>query len=93
MYSTLRTMITKEHSLYQYCLEAASASKRLYNAALFRVRNRFTGYKKTTLTENEKQVADELDALSRFGLHTGTVKAAFPYIKLEKLMRVTDNPD
>lgn len=93
MYSVARTMITKEHPLYGYCLETASASKRLYNAALFRIRNRFTGYRKVALSDHERQVIEELGVLGASGLCTGKVKAVFSYYKLEKLMRVTGNPD
>lgn len=50
-------------SLYSYCMETTAASKRLYNAALFRIRNRFTGYRKVALTDHELQVLEELDTL------------------------------
>ena len=46
MYSVSRIMIKEQHPLYSYCMETTAASKRLYNAALFRIRNRFTGYRK-----------------------------------------------
>lgn len=93
MYSVLRTMITKEHPLFGYCLETASASRRLYNAALFRIRNRFTGYKKVALSDHEMQVIHELGVLGASGMCKGKVKAVFSYNKLEKLMRATNNPD
>lgn len=93
MYSVIRTMITKEHPLYSYCMETSSASKRLYNAAMFRIRNRFTGYKKIALSDHERQVIEELGVLGASGLCTGKVKAVFSYNQLEKLMRVTNNPD
>ena len=56
-------MIKEQHPLYSYCLETTAASKRLYNAALFRIRNRFTGYRKVALTDHELQVLEELDTL------------------------------
>ena len=52
MYSVSRIMIKEQHPLYSYCMETTAASKRLYNAALFRIRNRFTGYRKIALTDH-----------------------------------------
>lgn len=63
MYSVSRIMIKEQHPLYSYCMETTAASKRLYNAALFRIRNRFTGYRKVALTDHELQVLEELDTL------------------------------
>ena len=62
-YSVSRIMIKEQHPLYSYCMETTAASKRLYNAALFRIRNRFTGYRKVALTDHELQVLEELDTL------------------------------
>lgn len=92
MYSVTRTVIKKSHPLYGYCEEVTSASKRLYNASLFRLRNHFTGCKKDTLTKNEALVSDELKALSDTGYNVSS-SAVLSYNTLEKLMRVTDNPD
>ena len=89
MYSATRTVIKKGHPLYGYCLDVTSASKRLYNAALFRIRNRFTGSHKTSLTANESEVADELEKL----YPDGGSPAVLSYYTLERLMRVTGNPD
>ena len=93
MHSVSRIMIKEQHPLYSYCMETTAASKRLYNAALFRIRNRFTGYRKIALTEHELQVLEELDTLWKSGIHTGKIKFVLSYGRLEKLMRVTDNPD
>lgn len=93
MYSVTRILIRQQHPLYSYCLETTAASKRLYNAALFRIRNRFTGYRKVALTDHEREVMDELQVLWESGMRTGKVKAVISYTKLEKLMRVTGNPD
>ena len=66
-----------------------SEDKRLYDAALFRIRNRFTGSHKTSLTANESEVADELEKL----YPDGGSPAVLSYYTLERLMRVTGNPD
>lgn len=93
MYSVSRIMIKEQHLLYSYCMETTAASKRLYNAALFRIRNRFTGYRKVALTDHELQVLEELDTLWESGIHTEKIKSVLSYGRLEKLMRVTDSPD
>ncbi len=93
MYSVTRTVIKKGHPLYGYCLDVTSASKRLYNAALFRIRNRFTGYHKIALTDNELEVLSELNKLALSGKLKATSSSVLNYNTLEKLMRVTKNPD
>lgn len=93
MYSVTRTIIKKSHPLYGYCLDVTSASKRLYNAALFRIRNRFTGYRKIALTDNELEVLNELNTLSLSGKSKAMTSPVLNYNTLEKLMRVTNNPD
>lgn len=93
MYNTVRTIIREEHPLYEYCLKTLEASKSLYNASMFRIRNRFTGYSKASLTENEMEVAEEIRLLEQSHKITGNVKAVISYFQLEKLMRVTNNPD
>lgn len=93
MYHAIRTNVYKEHPLYAYCLKVTEASKLLYNASLFRVRNRFTGYSKTSLTENELEVAEEVRLLDASQKIKGDTKELLYYNRLEKLMRVTNNPD
>ena len=92
MYSASRTVIKKEHPLYKYCLDTALASKRLYNAALFRIRNNFTGRGKEAPTENESLVLKELKALKESGYNVKS-SSVLSYNTLEKLMRITKNPD
>lgn len=67
-------------------------SKLLYNAALFRVRNIFTGYDKEHRTENEVEVFQEVALLQRSypNMH---VRRVISYTHLEKMMRVTENAD
>ena len=92
MYSVSRTVIKRSHPLFGYCLDATSASKRVYNAALFRLRNNFTARGKENLTDNEISVADELNTLAASGYKVRS-SAVLSYNVLEKLMRVTENPD
>lgn len=67
-------------------------SKLLYNAALFRVRNIFTGYDKEHRTENEVEVFQEVALLQRSypNMH---VRRVISYTHLVKMMRVTENAD
>ena len=74
--------------MFPYFDELAHKAKNLYNASLFRIRNAFTAHGKTNLTSNEKEVLDELALLK--GQKTYHV---LEYIVLERLMRVTQNPD
>ena len=93
MYSTTRTIISKGHPLYGYCLDVTSASKRLYNAALFRIRNHFTAYNKITLTDNELEVLTEIEKLPPSDKAKAMASPVLNRYTIEKLMRVTDNPD
>ena len=67
-------------------------SKNLYNAALFRIRQVFTGWEKEERTQNEEEVFGELR----------TMQAAYPKVKvgrvlsyraLDAVMRANNNPD
>ena len=88
MYRTDRIYVNTQHEMFPYFDELAHKAKNLYNASLFRIRNAFTAHGKTNLTSNEKEVLDELALLK--GQKTYHV---LEYIVLERLMRVTQNPD
>ena len=94
MYLAERIVITKDvhRQFYELADRNARLAKQLYNAALFRLRQTFTGWEKDVRTENEKEVFRELDLLKeRYPkLKAGRVLS---YGVLEKLMRVTRNPD
>lgn len=91
-YSVVQRVISKKDSIYDYCDGLSRKSKLLYNASLFRIRNIFTGYEKEHLTSNEAEVFAEVKLLheSYPGIH---VQKVICYKHLEKLMRVTENPD
>ena len=92
MYLAERTVLTEgiHKQVFAMADRNARLAKLLYNAALFRMRQAFTGWDKAVRTENEKEVFRELDLLKKAypGLGTGRVLS---YRALEKLMRVTDN--
>ena len=52
-YRVTQRIISSDDPLYPYFDDLCRKSKLLYNAALFRVRNIFTGYDKEHRTENE----------------------------------------
>ena len=82
----------KYSQLSDYMDNALKRSKCLYNAALFRIRQVFTGWDKKERTDNEKEVFEEVRIM----------QAAYPHIKarrvlsyraLDAIMRANDNPD
>jgi len=77
---------------YEYLENYARLSKNLYNAALFRIRQIFTGYDKQVRTENEREVFMCVELLEKQypSIHVSRV---ISYGHLEKLMRVEHNPD
>ena len=88
MYRTDRIYVNTQHEMFPYFDTLAHKAKSLYNASLFRIRNAFTAHGKTSLTSNEKEVLDELALLK--GQKTYHVLG---YGVLQRLMRVTQNPD
>lgn len=91
-YSVTQRIISKTDIIYDYCDGLSKKSKLLYNASLFRIRNIFTGYEKEYRTSNESDVFQEVELLQDAypNIH---VRKVISYKHLEKLMRVTENPD
>ena len=91
-YRVTQRIISSDDLLYPYFDDLCRKSKLLYNAALFRVRNIFTGYDKEHRTENEVEVFQEVALLQRSypNMH---VRRVISYTHLEKMMRVTENAD
>lgn len=93
MYTVCQKRIKNTSSWsYRYCEERATLAWHLYNAALFRIRQIFTGWDKPAQSENEKEVFSEVDMLEKAYLDIH-VRRVISYTHLEKLMRVTENPD
>ena len=88
MYRTDRIYVSTQHEMFPYFDGLAHKAKNLYNASLLRIRNTFTAHDKTNVTSNEKEVLDELALLK--GQKTYRVLG---YGVLQRLMRVTQNPD
>jgi putative transposase len=93
MYRVSRILVSrrKQPQLYTYLAEYSQLAKNLHNAALFRMRQNFTAYGKTDLTDNEAAVMAEIRLLQE---HYGSdIRQVLSYVQLERLMRVTENPD
>ena len=91
-YKVIQCQIAQDSLIYDYCDSNAQKAKLLYNAALFRIRQIFTGWDKDSRTDNEKEVFAEV-ALLQQTYPSVKVKKVISYGHLEKLMRVTHNPD
>ena len=78
--------------LHTYFSETGRLANNLGNAALFRLRNHFTAKGKDVLSVNEQQVEDEVFKTESVSSKSGK-RAVLSYTFLEKLMRVTENPD
>lgn len=82
---------TSDPEWFEYCDKYGKLANNLRNAALFRIRQIFCGYKKQDRTANEKEVFDEVALLEA---ETGKkVKQVIGYHALERLMRATNNAD
>ena len=91
-YTVVQRIISPDSDIFGFCVENSGKAKLLYNAALYRIRNIFTGYDKQNRTANEKEVFMEVDA-TLAAYPTAKVHKAVSYNFLEKLMRATRNPD
>ena len=91
MYQVTKTSINKKHKLYDYCDHMTALSKCLYNAALFRVRNIFTGFDKDIRTSLEDEVFDEVKKTELASGHK--IRKVISYNNLDRLMRVNNNVD
>lgn len=91
-YRVVQCQVTQGNSIHDYCDSYAKLAKLLYNAALFRIRQIFTGYDKDSRTDHEDEVFAEVDLLQQT-YPSIKVKRVISYSHLEKLMRVTQNPD
>ena len=94
MYLAERIVLTESVHPQEYALAQRNTllAKQLYNASLFRLRQTFTGWEKEDRTENEKEVFAELQQL-REACPSLDIGRVLSYRALEKLMRVTRNPD
>lgn len=94
MYRVIKVVLSRHVHPREYAQadQCCLLSKQLYNASLFRIRQSFTGWEKTARTPNEKEVFEEL-ALLKKTYPDLTCKKVLSYKVLEKLMRVTRNPD
>ena len=91
-YTVVQRVVTPDEWVYGYLDIFARKAKLLYNAALFRIRNIFTGYRKDHRTENESGVFAEVQLLQT--AYPGkTVRRVITYYQLEKLFRVAENQD
>ena len=93
MYSAQHTIIREQKypALFAYLDTNTMLAKNLYNAALFRIRQIFTGWDKDSRTTNEQEVFDEVKVTEE--LYGIKIRRVISYFHLEKLMRATKNPD
>ena len=94
MYTTDTTVLSKNRypGLFGHLEGSAELSKCLYNAALFRIRQVFTGWDKEDRSENEKAVFCEIAVMKEMypDIKAGRVLS---YRALDAVMRANRNPD
>lgn len=85
---------TKDKELYDYCLSMSALTKNLRNAALFRMRQIFTGWERpeTERTQNQKDIFAEVALLQEMRPSV-KIRRTISRTHLEALMRATENPD
>lgn len=88
----VQTVVPKGTAIFGYFEEQTFLAEKLCNAALFRIRQRFTMMDKEKLTGNEKQILKEIE-LTCSEYHRKIPGRNLSYVFLEKMMRATKNPD
>ena len=94
MYGTLHFHICRNRypALFDYCAAMTEKSGNLRNAVLFRIRQHYTSYGKDFLQPLQEEVRNEI---VRTCEKTGRAmpKRVISYPFMDKLLRVTENPD
>lgn len=94
MYRVSKTVVkqTEHPELFSLFNRYVVLATNLYNAGLFRVRQNFTMHGKEVLHPLEQEVKQEIERTVT-GKNLGHPRRSMSYLFLEKLMRVTWNPD
>lgn len=94
MYRVSKTAVkqTEHPELFSLFNRYGVLATNLYNAGLFRVRQNFTMHGKEVLHPLEQEVKQEIERTVT-GKNLGHPRRSMSYLFLEKLMRVTWNPD
>ena len=89
------TFLVKKNSypgFFGFSEKNSVLAKLLYNAALFRIRQTFTGWDKDARTDNEQEVFDEI-AVAQKACTSMKVRRVLSYKALDRIMRANSNPD
>ena len=94
MYLADTTVLSKGHhpDFYDYMERMSVLAKRLYNAALFRLRQAYTGWEREARTANEKAVFEEI-LVMQTKYPRVKVSRVLSYRALDAVMRANGNPD
>lgn len=94
MYLADTTVLSKGHhpDFYDYMERMSVLAKRLYNAALFRLRQAYTGWEREARTANEKAVFEEIRVMQAKYPRV-KVSRVLSYRALDAVMRANGNPD
>lgn len=94
MLNAIPMVISKEsfEKIFAFAEANSTLAKNLYNAALFRIRQVFTGWSKEHRTDLEQFVFDELEQ-TKTAYKSFRPRHVLSYAALDKIMRATHNPD
>ena len=93
MYYTVPIIISKSSNkaLFEYFKANSLLAKNLKNAVLYRLRQSYTAIHKDIVTDNEKEVLDEMELVRSRGYKIG--KRLSSYYEIDRIFRETHNPD
>lgn len=94
MTSVIQMIISEENfpQIFKFAEKNSALAKNLYNAALFRIRQVFTGWDKTNRTELEQSVFDEIEN-TKAACKSFSCRKVLSYTSLRKILVANNNPD
>ncbi len=94
MTSAIQMMISEDNfpQVFQFAEKNSLLAKNLYNAALFRIRQVFTGWDKVNRTEHEQSVFDEIKN-TKASCRSFSYRRVLSYTALRNILVTNNNPD
>ena len=95
MMNSVQMILSRQHfpEVFAFAEKNSVLSKNLYNAALFRLRQTFTGCEKESRSEHEREVFTEIEKTIQATNGKFKPKRILNYNALDKILRANENPD
>lgn len=95
MMNSVQMILSEQHfpEIFAFAEKNSALSRNLYNAALFRLRQTFTGWEKESRSKNEQEVFAEIEKTVQATNGKFKPKRILNYNALDRILRANENPD